>query len=53
MRIAGGTKRHIAVVEPAKEVAGSRHVWRLKINWIGQWKRVMIKCLDVLLTQIN
>ncbi len=28
--------RHIPVIEPAKEVAGSRHAWRLKFGRIDR-----------------
>jgi len=28
--------QHIPVIEPAKEAAGCRHAWRLKIGWIDR-----------------
>jgi hypothetical protein len=34
--------RHIPVIEPAKEVAGSRHAWRLKFGRIDQWEGAIL-----------
>jgi len=39
------SSRHIPVIEPVKESAGSRHAWWLTIGWITQWEEAILWAL--------